>query len=215
MAIIVSMVNLVVNQSASIDKITTSVQIRMGTKHRLLDISRKGESYDDVISRLINTILKQEREIERLRKTLEELDALTMNRMEVFKIERGIGAVSLADGSQLVFSYNKPPENEFLDSYVLDIIIDKVTKGRKELEIDDVVETEYDAAMLQLGIIARIINIHFDPAFILPSRAMIIDPVFWKNACDRTGLPMSVYNSDILRIISGYERGMNKDGSKS
>ena len=86
-------------EKGTIDKITTSIGLKMGTKHRLSELAKKGESYDDVIVRLIGKTERLHRENETLRERLQSLDASDVNVIELAELERGVDSITLSDGT--------------------------------------------------------------------------------------------------------------------
>lgn len=195
--------NVEILSQGSIEKIDTTITVKMGTKHRLADLASKGESYDDVIARLLMEVDRLGAENEQYRSRLDELDALDINVVELSKEKRREDALQLNDELTVVFSYISPPR-PVGDEYRMDIQVPRyIRKGKtlKELDTDPA-----SAAQIALALITKIINIHFDPAFTLSRKANIFDPRYWKKVCRRVGLPMSSYMSDIFPVISNYER---------
>jgi len=199
-------INIINNKSVS--KVMTTVTVRNGTRHDLMSLAKKGESFDDVISRLVHTLRRLESENEALKARLKSLNALDVNRIELGNIERTSDVLRFSDGMNIVFDYNLPiiPTEE---GYVMDIEVENVLSGNKKLKFDTVAGNGKKKAMLKLQMVAKVINRHFDPAFEMPSRNLVIDPVYWKKIYERVGLPMSSYTGDILPIISEYEGGLN------
>ena len=66
-------------------------------------------------------------------------------------------------------------------------------------------EDPHGKVMMHLWMVGKVINRHFDSAFELPSRKLIIDLVYWKKVKERIGLPESSYKHDILDPIKEYE----------
>jgi hypothetical protein len=198
---------LTIVKKGAIDRIKTTITVKLGTKHRLLDLARKGESYDDVISRLIISYERQENDIEYYRNLLTHYDKdfEKRNIIEARKIERGINAITLSNGAVVQFSYNKPqiPIDEF---YQMDIQFEKVIAKKKEKKIvDKLLKDPRQKVLLELWMVARVINQHFDTAFEISSNKMIIDPVYWRKVKERVLLPETSYKHDIIRPIKEYE----------
>ena len=201
------MSNIELTEKATIGKITTSIGLKLATKHRLSDLARKGESYDDVIVRLIGKVERLEGENETLRKRLESMGAEETNLIEISQMERGLDNINLSDGTMISFGYNKPLAAFPNNTYIMDIEIDRIVRYGKNLLSEDVFITPSDEAMARFWMITRVINLHMDPAFRIPAKTMVIDPVYWKRVWERVGLPWSSFNHDILSIISDYEGG--------
>ncbi len=196
-------------KKGSIDRVTTTLAVKLGTKHRLQDIAKKGESYDDVISGLIMSNAKQASEISRYQALLQEHDVKEPNILEVSQIEKGVGGITLSNGAVIQFSYNLP-SLPITDSYEMDIEITKfIATKAQEKEVEAMLEDSDQNLMLHLWMVGRIITMHFDPAFELPSRKRIIDPVYWKKVRGRIGLSDGSYRYDIMGPIMKYEDGMN------
>ena len=87
----------------------------------------------------------------------------------------------------------------------MDIEIEKIIRDGKKLSPGDVFTTPSDEAMARFWMIARVINLHLDPAFRIHAKTMVIDPVYWQRVWERVGLPWSSYNHDVLKIISDFE----------
>lgn len=197
-------------KKGSLNKIKTTITVKMGTKHRLLELARKGESYDDVISRLIHSYDKYENEMIYYRNLLSHYNIEERNIIEVSKLDRGIDAITLSNGAVIQFSYNKPISLPN-DLYQMDIQIDKVISGKKiKKMVEEMMKDPYQKIMVHLWMVGRVINRHFDIAFELPSRKMIIDPIYWKKVKDRIGLPESSYKHDILDPIKEYEDNLHE-----
>lgn len=113
--------------------------------------------------------------------------------------------INLSDGTIISFRYNKPPVSRPTNSYVMDIEIDNMVRDGKNLSPGEVFASPSDEAMARFWMIARVINLHLDPAFHVPAKTMVIDPVYWKRVWERVGLPWSSYNHDVLKVISDYE----------
>ena len=199
-------------KKGNVDRIKTTITVKLGTKHRLQELARKGESYDDIISRLINSCERLEDEKTEYRNLLAHYDKDfdKRNIIETRKLERGIDSIPLSYGAVVQFSYNKPasPVDEF---YQMDIHFDKVISGKKKKkEVEELLDDPRQRVVMNLWMVARVINRHFDSAYEIPSNKMIIDPVYWKKVKERTGLSESSYKHDILRPIKEYEEGINE-----
>ena len=125
-------------------------------------------------------------------------------------MERGIDAITLSNGAVIQFIYNKPgtPIDQF---YQMDIQFDKVISKKKEKKmVDNLMKDPRERVLLDLWMVARVINRHFDSAFEIPSNKMIIDPVYWRKVKERIQLPENSYKHDIIRLIKEYEEGLNE-----
>jgi hypothetical protein len=203
---------LTIVKRGSIDRIKTTITVKLGTKHRLQELAKKGESFDDVISGLIISSERQANEIEHYRNLLihYDKDFEKRNIIEASNIERGIDSITLSNGALVQFSYNKPgiPINKF---YQMDIQFDKVISTKKEKKnVDRLLKDPYKRILLDLWMVARVINRHFDSAFEISSNKMIIDPVYWRKIKERIGLPENSYKHDIIRLIKEYEEELNE-----
>lgn len=199
-------------KKGAIDRIKTTITVKLGTKHRLQELAKKGESYDDVISRLIISSERHKDEIEYYRNLLTHYDKdfEKVNIIEARRLERGIDAITLSNEAVIQFSYNKPqiPLDEF---YQMDIQFDKVISNKKgKKQIEELLKDPYQKVMINLWMVARVINQHFDSAFEIPSNKMIIDPVYWKKIKERIGLTESSYKHDIIRLMKEYEEGLDE-----
>ena len=74
--------NIKIKPLKSIEKINTTITIKKGTKYQLDDIAKKGESYDDVIAKLLHEseILKAKNKS--YEKRLKELNALNITKKQ-------------------------------------------------------------------------------------------------------------------------------------
>ena len=194
------------SKRGTINKVKTSINIRLGTKHRLLELAKKGESYDDVISRLIHTFESSKKQIENYQAILinQNIDYENRNIIEATYVERGVDGIQLSNGAIIQFSYSKP--SEFNERYTMDVEIDEVI-GKKKIktETQTILEDPVQYTNIRLWIVGRIINRHFDPAFEIPANKMIIDPVYWERVKNRVGLSEMSYHHDILDLIKKYE----------
>ena len=201
--------NIEIKPRGSMDKIDTTVTIKMGTKHRLADLASKGESYDDVIARILHENERLKAENKAFAERLEQLNALRINRIDLLKEERIQDAVIINDELTITFGYVKPtiPVD---DEYRMEITVNSYIMNGKKVQDPDIIGLKpEDIALIALMIITKVINNHFDSAFTLSRKANIIDTRYWEKVCNRVGLPKSSYMSDILPIIGDYERGLN------
>ena len=165
------------SRRGSIDKARTSINIRLGTKHRLVELAKKGESYDDVLSRLIHSFETSKRKIDEYQTFLSDRDMDYENRniIEIAYVERGVGGIQLSNGAVIQFSYNKP--SEYNERYTMDIEIEGIlAKKQLKRDTEKILEDPVQYTNLYLWIIGRIINRHFDSAFEIPANKKIIDP---------------------------------------
>lgn len=199
-------------KKGAIDRIKTTITVKLGTRHRLQELARKSESYDDVISRLIVSHERHEDEIRYYRNLLAHYDKDfdKRNIIETRRLDRGIDAITLSNGAVVQFSYNKPesPVDEF---YQMDIQFDKVISKKKgKMLVRELMKDPRQRTMINLWMVARVINRHFDSAYEVPSNRMVIDPVYWRKVKERIGLPESSYKHDIIKLIKEYEEGLNE-----
>jgi len=197
-------------KNETIENIGTSIGVKLGTKHRLQKMAKKGESYDGAIVRLMQTTERLALENERMSSRLAELGEKGTNILDISKVERGVDSIELDDGTHIVFTYNLPREKGSDELYEMDIRIKDTTRKGKNIDPGTLMIDPYQKAMINLWMIARVITVHFDPVFQVPSNTMIIDPVYWRQAAERVGLSEESYTHDILTVISDYERERNE-----
>jgi len=182
-----------------IDKIKTTISIKLGTKHRLLEIAKKGESFDDVISRIIHTSHNLRRIVDIDREIMERNNYKKPNVMELYEYDRGIDAIKLSDDRVIRFIYNKPLKNHNNEHYSMDVEIDEVFNNN-EYHYDK--EMIFDDPDIYFYIVEKIINIHFDPSFQINENKLLIDPEYWRNVWDRIGLSAHSFDKDILMMLN-------------
>ena len=73
------MTKIELQRKKKISRANTTIAVKMGTKYKLLEMSRSGESYDEVISRLISTNEMLEKYREYSDKLLEQHDLKAKN----------------------------------------------------------------------------------------------------------------------------------------
>ncbi len=183
-----------------INKVKTSLTVKLGTRNRLMDIARKGESFDDVINRLISTNEINYRRVAEFESILKENDLIADNRIEITEISRGIGSISLGQNEAIRFSYNKP--DEIVDNnYQMDVIIEDLIPRRDML--DEYLSDIQRKKEVYFTILERIINLHFDRSFSLPMNKNLLDPYFWKKVWKRIGLSDHSLDHDVIKFIEG------------
>ncbi len=193
----------------NINKSRTTISVRLGTKHKLLEVADKGESFDDIISRLISTNEKLENDLMNCKNILDAHKISETNIIESYKLERSIDSIIISGGDQIRFSYNKPIGWPYNESYQMDIIIEKVI-GQSNRDILNKIKNDPEQRILvHLWMVGRIINKHFDSAYEIPLNKMLIDPIYWRQVWQRNKLPESSYLHDILKEINLYEESLN------
>ena len=185
------------------NRVKTSITVRLGTKNRLSDIAKKGESFDDVINRLISSGDSLKEKLREYENILDGEHLLRTNKLESVTWEMGLDSIRLSDGSIIKFTYNKPGVEKWDEGYSMDIHLDKVLSGKEShFTIEDV---NRDADLLidvYFRGIEKVVNIHFDPSFAIPKNKNILDPTYWKKVWDRIGLSDHSFDKDILRFIA-------------
>jgi len=185
--------------SSEINKIKTTLTVKMGTKNRLSNMANKNESFDDVINRLIRTVQVYEQMIEEYRSVLKQHNLDHSNKLEYSKMNRGYNSVK-CENEIIKFSYNKP--SGILDSeYSMEIVIDEsfMNKGA----VENLLRNQNMKIQMYFLIIEKIINIHFDNSYSLPQNKNLLNTQYWKGVWERIQLPYHSYNRDIIKFISG------------
>lgn len=204
------MTDIELKKRGSISKSKTTITVKLGTKHKLQEIAHKGESFDDVISRLISTTEKLENDLANCKNILDSHNLSDYNIIETYNLERGIDSITISSGEQIRFTYNKPIGQPYDESYQMDIAIEKVLGANNPNYLYEIKNNPEQRILVHLWMVARIINKHFDSAYEIPLNKMIIDPVYWRRVWDRNKLPESSYLHDILKEINQYEEALNE-----
>jgi hypothetical protein len=187
--------------------IKTSLTLKLGTKDRLQNLAHKGESFDDVINRLIRTNEIMEERIKEYEALLEKENLLRTNRLEISRSERGIGSVRLSDGSVVQFSYNKPT-NVLDDEYSMDISIDEMIGNKgPQFSVEDLKKDVKKHSQIYFRCVEQVIVRQFDRSFAIPLNKNVIDPSYWQKVWDRVGLSGRSYMSDILKYLDEFMGG--------
>lgn len=205
---VINMNNVTLIKKGSINKSKTTITVRLGTKHQLQEVANKNESFDDVISRLISSNKRLEKELENCISILKSNNLDNYNIIESYESERGIDSIKLSNGDQIRFTYNKPAGWPYDESYQMDIDIEKVFSDRKNA-LNQLKKDPEQWILIYLWMVGRIINKHFDSAFEIPLNKNIIDAVYWRMVWDRNKLPESSYLHDIIKEIERYEDTLN------
>jgi len=199
-----------VSKPGDVNKIKTTLTLKLGTKHKLSDIANKGESFDDVINRLIRSNEILEQRINEYKNALGKKGLMKLNKLESNILNRGINSVRLSDNSVIRFSYNKP--NDIIDDeYSMDIQLDEVFSNNKyQLTLEDILENKQLRSEIYFRIIEKIINIHFDSSYSIPKNKNIVDPVYWKKVWKRINLSEHSFTYDILKFINELMENINE-----
>lgn len=191
----------------SINKLRTSIGVRLWTKNRLLDHSKPGESLDDTIARVLNTYDRQAEIIERLESIISTNNIKEPNYIGLQKDIRINDVVTTESGLNIYFSYKKPIlEFPDIEHYHMDVVLSKADQKGKKKKFEDLGFSIDDWMLVRFKIIEKIINTHFDPSFQLPEKTSVFNLLYWSKVCSRVGLPNNSFERDILTIISDYER---------
>ena len=202
-----------IKERSSIDRVRTTIGVRLATKYLVLDHSFPGESFDDAIVRIIKENERMQAQLSRYSK-LEDENLIKMPKiiLEEQEIVRDTGLITTEDGFKIVFGYNLPPNDLVqMNSYTMDIVIEKVLKDGKQ--VFEATFNKKELIQLHLTIIQDIIRMQFDRGFEFDRRTSMIDPRYWRNVCKRVGLPESAYLKDILGPITEFESGMNESNT--
>jgi len=185
-------------REGGLDRVKTTVTLSLGTKNRLKDLGKKGESFDDIVSRLINTMehdgYYREMWMEQARKD-------GRNLIIIDEYERGTDIIELPDGTVVRFTYNIPHEG--LDEFYEMMIQEEMTIPPEE-DDGDGQTSSIDPINTHLRMVARIIRNHFDTNFHLPMNRNIIDTRYWTIVRDRVRLPETSFRADILIPLNRY-----------
>ena len=207
--LVINMTDVKLIKRGSISKSKTTITVRLGTKYNLQEIANKGESFDDVISRLISTKEKLENDLTNCKSILDSHNLKEYNIIESYEIERGIDSIKLSNGNQVRFTYNKPVGWPYDESYQMDITIEKIFSKDKRNALKEIKKDPEQKISIHLWMVGRIINKHFDSAYEIPLNKRIIDPMYWRKVWQRNKLPESSYLHDILKEIELYEGSLN------
>ena len=193
-----------------INKVKTTITLKLGTKNKLLNIANKGESFDDVINRIIRTNEMLENKNDKYQQIIGENNITNINRIESYHYNKGISSIKLTDDSVIRFSYNKPIDL-FEEDYTMDIHVDEIFSNNKyQLNMNDITKDKQLYVNIYFRIIEKIINLHFDSSFSLSRRKRKMDPMFWKKTWKRIGLSDHSFNYDIMKFINRTMEEMNE-----
>jgi hypothetical protein len=192
------------NDMNNVNKVRTTIGVRLATKYLILENSKPGESLEDTIVRIIKTNELLLNENENLREILLKNDIMT-NQLVLTNLERGRNAITY-ENTSYQFSYNIPDDElANINEYTMEISIEKIIENGKAIDMEEV-ELE-DILKVHFKIIEKIINLHFDSSFQVHGKIFIFDPRYWKKIFNRVGLPDSSYIKDLIPLIDEYERG--------
>lgn len=199
-----------VYKPGDVNKIKTTLTLKLGTKHKLSNIANKNESFDDVINRLIRSNEILEQKINEYKSIIGKKDLEKLNRLESTIINRGINSIKLSDNSVIRFTYNKP--NNVLDKdYSMDVQIDEIFSDNKYLiTLKDIFENKRLKSEVYFRIIEKIINIHFDSSYSIPKKKNIVDPFYWKKVWKRINLSEHSFTYDIKKFITELMEDINE-----
>lgn len=190
-----------------INKIKTTVTLKLGTKNRLLDIAKKGESFDDVINRLIGSNEMNERIIVEYELIMNENSLAIGNKISVDPINRGVNSIRYGEGIIVKFSYNKP--GDIIDNdYCLEAVIEDVYSN--DMKMEELLSVKEDRIMIYFRMIEKIINIHFDPSYSIPGNKNLLDAHYWRKVWNRVNLNDHSFDHDINRFITGTMEEFNE-----
>ncbi len=186
-----------------IDKVRTSIGVRMATKYLILDHSLPGESLEDTIVRLVKTHDRLNREKEELVDLINRNDIIEPNVISASSIERGVDSIEFNGGMIVHYSYNIPSKEALInDEYRMEVQIEKVFQDGLKGTIDIGSVSEKELMNIHFHMVEKIINEHFDKAFKIQDNLNLFDYRYWKRVFFRVGLPESSYLTDVLsRII--------------
>lgn len=190
-----------------INKIKTTVTLKLGTKNRLLDIAKKGESFDDVINRLIGSNEMNESIIAEYELIMNENSLAIGNKISVDPINRGVNSIRYGEGIIVKFSYNKP--GDIIDNdYCLEAVIEDVYSN--DMNMEELLSDKEDRIMIYFRMIEKIINIHFDPSYSIPGNKNLLDTHYWRKVWNRVNLNDHSFDHDINRFITGTMEEFNE-----
>ena len=204
------MKNAVKGNPLPVDKVRTTIGVKLATKHLILNRSLPGENLEDTILRLIHERDGIEEEFSVLKKTLEKRGIKEPNLLITAELSRGNEGIELDDGTLINFTYNIPiGVSPNLIRYQMDIVVEDVIKQGKKYTFDELPLSEKDRILLYFSIVEKVINLHFDSGFKLSEKKFLIDQRYWKKIFSRVGLPDSSYFNDMIKIIQHYESGQS------
>ncbi len=191
-----------------VDKVRTSIGLRMATKYLILDHSMPGESLEDTIVRLIHSYDRLKQENEELLELIERNGITQKNLLSIDKVERILDSIEINLDLVIHYSYNMPPkEIKKLDDYQMDIQLEKVFTNGKNYSFKELDLSEEEMIDIHFRIVEKIINEHFDKAYKIPDNLNLFDYRYWKRVFFRVGLPESSYLSDVISTITVVKSG--------
>jgi hypothetical protein len=197
-----------IGSSRSVDKVRTTIGVKMATKYLILDHSKPGESLEDTIVRTIIMNDQLVAENKRMNDLLIEHNVMGSNLLVQYIFKRRKESIEPYEGSMIHFSYAQPPEDPILmKEYEMDIMVERTIENGKEISFDELDLEISDRIKLHFMMVEKVINLHFDKGFKMHKKAFLIDPNYWKRTYGRVGLPESSYLKDILSYIDEFERG--------
>ncbi|MGM5484460.1 MAG: DUF7557 family protein [Nanobdellota archaeon] len=135
------------------DKWSSTIRLSLNMKNRLKQMTRRGESYEDVIERLIRNEEKKERQLKRLKELVKQNEDLIKYSTEIKKRERKIFTTN--SGVKIRFSYNKP---DTLDEDSYDIRFEGFYYKGKEITEEEaykILAMDYVFRLLQKGHLSK------------------------------------------------------------
>jgi len=178
------------------EKAMTSIRVKLSTRNLVRERSLPGESMDDIIVRIINENDKRSKEIDYLRKLLENHNIVEPNVISVHSQVRTKDTIGPINSILIVFSYNIPQKGN--NDYIIDIMVERVIKDEKTISFDDLNLGVKDRNRIYFQMVERVINEYFDRGFSLQLNRNLMDEEYWKKVWKRVGLSDTSFMNDIL-----------------
>lgn len=206
----ISMENIEPIWKETVSNVPTTITLKLGIKHRLDDLGRKNDTYEDIIIRLINDNARLKRENDHLSSLLEKISVKNINLFEKYTLHRQFNSLGLSNDIYIKFSYDLPDVNLY-GNHSFNLRIEEIIWKNSILQgIEELTDDMRSITKIHLWLISKIIIDEYDPWFDIPKKKNIIDPIYWKKVWKRVGLSMESYNMDIMGIINNYQEKLNE-----
>ncbi len=194
----------------TVSDVPTTITLKLGIKHKLDDLGRKNDTYENIIIRMFNENVRLKKENDHLSSILEMVDTKDRNIIEKIELHRQLNSLSFSNDIHIKFSYDLPNVDRY-GNHSFNLRIEEIIRKNSILQgMEELTDDMRSITKIHLWLISKIIIDEYDPFLDIPKKKNIIDPIYWKNVWKRTGLSMETYNTDIMGIINNYQEKLNE-----
>jgi len=185
--------------------VQTTITLKLGVKHRLDDLGKKTDTYENIITRMINENESLKKENDHLMSLVEKSNVNSRNIIEKHTSHRQYNSLPFTESIHIKFSYDLPDINKY-ENHSFNLRIEEIIwRNSIYNDIEGITKDRKLITKVNLWLISKLLIDEYDPFLEIPKKKNIIDPVFWKSIWKRIGLSMESYNIDIMGIINYYQ----------